>query len=90
MEFNKYVNDPRYIPNDARKSEVFFDFLSKGYIDVKIIPQQFFGSKFSRVSGATVTNNGLKQRLFKGSPGSNVGTCGSLEDLNFNGMLVIL
>ena len=29
------------------------------------------------MGGATVTNNGLKQRLFKGSPGSNVGTCGS-------------
>ena len=77
VEFNKHVNDPRYIPNDARKSEVFSRLFIKGYIDVKSYPKQFFGSKFSRLSGATVTNNGLKQRLFKGSPGSNVGTCGS-------------
>ena len=84
VEFNKHVLNPRYIPNDARKSEVFLDFLSKGYIDVKSYPKQFFGSKFSRLSGATVTNNGLKQRLFTGVQVAMLGLAG-LEDLNFNG-----
>ena len=61
---------------------MFKKYLATGFIDAKSYPQQFFGSKFSRLTSTinpinAVTNTRLLQRLFKPDPEGRMSTCGT-------------